>query len=98
MKKHPLHHENNTRVVEFKCQMLYTYKRNAFKQVSLQFDLINRRTQDQKKMKRHLSFFLTLTVLIIATSKESVITTLGDVNWPGLTLIKRHQRDHLCIT
>ena len=49
MKKHPLHHENNTRVVEFKCQMLCMYKRNAFKQGSLQFDLINRRKQDQKR-------------------------------------------------
>ena len=50
MKKHPLHHENtNTKVVEFKCQMLCMYKRNAFKQGSLQFDLINRRNQDKKK-------------------------------------------------
>ena len=71
------------------------YKRNAFKQGSLQFDLINRRTQDQKKMKRHLSIFLSLTVLIMVTSERSVITTLGGVNWPGLTLMKRHQRDHL---
>ena len=67
------------------------YKRNAFKQGSLQFDLINRRTQDQKKMKRHLSIFLTLTILIMATSERSVITTLGGVSWPGLTLMKRHQ-------
>ena len=31
----------------------------------------------------------------MATSERSVITTLGGVNWPGLTLMKRHQRDHL---
>ena len=56
MKKHPLHHENNTRVVEFKCQMLYTYKRNAFKQVSLQFDLINRRKQDKNNEETSFNF------------------------------------------